>query len=327
MSTIKDVSAYTGLALGTISKYLNGGYVRPENKILLDQAVSVLDYQVNQAARNLKQRHKKRIGVMIPTEATAFDSEIFDHFEEELRGQGYSCMLVHFQRKSALVCQTISTLRGIVDGIILISGHMTSEDLSKTCGDLPVILIDHGSPCDVFDTIKVDYSRAASDVVEKLVAAKHARFGLITERDPSSSACNLYESYRQAITNRQINIDSQQILECEDSFQAGFNAYLQLMKRSDPPTSILVTSPLLTLGVIASARQFGIPPEASPGYVGFSASCSQFDSMPILIVKRPLVRMVQTACALMISRVHQDKTGFPADLRFEAILSGEMPLS
>jgi LacI family transcriptional regulator len=57
MATIKDVSAYTRLALGTISKYLNGGYVRPENKILLDQAVLALDYRVNQVARNLKQNY------------------------------------------------------------------------------------------------------------------------------------------------------------------------------------------------------------------------------------------------------------------------------
>jgi DNA-binding LacI/PurR family transcriptional regulator len=179
-----------------------------------------------------------------------------------------------------------------------------------------------------FDTILVDYRKVASDVVEQFLAKNQARFGLITEKTQPGSACNLYESYREAINNRQLTIDSEQILECEDSFQAGFNANLQLIQRNDPPASILVTSPQLTLGVIASARLFGIPLEPSTSYVGFSANhIFQLDSLPIMVVKQPLVRMARAGCALMISRVNQDRTGFPASMYFEAILSRELPAS
>ena len=132
----------------------------------------------------------------------------------------------------------------------------------------------------------------------------------------------------QAITNHQLTIDSEQILECEGSFQARFNANLQRIRRDNPPTSILVTSPQLTLGVIASARPFGILLKPSASYVGFSVNhISQLDSLPILVVKQPLVRMARAACALMLSRVNQDRTGFPASMRFEAILSRELPAS
>jgi DNA-binding LacI/PurR family transcriptional regulator len=80
------------------------------------------------------------------------------------------------------------------------------------------------------------------------------------------------------------------------------------------------------LGVIASARLFGIPLKPSVSYVGFSANhVFQLDSLPILVVKHPLVRMARAACALMISRVHQDRTGFPASMCFEAILPRDLP--
>ena len=40
MSTIKDVARRTGLSLSTISKYLNGGSVREENRIAIQPDLS-----------------------------------------------------------------------------------------------------------------------------------------------------------------------------------------------------------------------------------------------------------------------------------------------
>ena len=42
MSTIKDVARRTGLSLSTISKYLNGGNVREENRLAIDAAIEEL---------------------------------------------------------------------------------------------------------------------------------------------------------------------------------------------------------------------------------------------------------------------------------------------
>ena len=47
MSTIKDVARRTGLSLSTISKYLNGGNVREENRLAIDAAVAELGFSVN----------------------------------------------------------------------------------------------------------------------------------------------------------------------------------------------------------------------------------------------------------------------------------------
>lgn len=44
MSTIKDVARRTGLSLSTISKYLNGGNVREENRLAIDAAVAELGF-------------------------------------------------------------------------------------------------------------------------------------------------------------------------------------------------------------------------------------------------------------------------------------------
>ena len=43
-ATIKDIRKKTGLSLATISKYLNGGNVLPENRQKIDAAVKELHY-------------------------------------------------------------------------------------------------------------------------------------------------------------------------------------------------------------------------------------------------------------------------------------------
>lgn len=43
-ATIRDIKKRTGLSLATISKYLNGGNVLPENRILIEEAINELHY-------------------------------------------------------------------------------------------------------------------------------------------------------------------------------------------------------------------------------------------------------------------------------------------
>ena len=49
--TIKDVAKDTNLAISTISKYMNGGNVRPENRKLIEESIMRLGYSPNHLAR------------------------------------------------------------------------------------------------------------------------------------------------------------------------------------------------------------------------------------------------------------------------------------
>ena len=66
-ATIKDVARHAGLSIATISKYLNGGNVRDENRERIVAAVDVLGYKVNGMARGLKTSRTMTVGVLIPS--------------------------------------------------------------------------------------------------------------------------------------------------------------------------------------------------------------------------------------------------------------------
>ena len=65
-ATIKDIAGRTGLGVATVSSYLNGGHVRPQNREKIEKAISELHYEVNETARQLKTNRTRMIGAIIP---------------------------------------------------------------------------------------------------------------------------------------------------------------------------------------------------------------------------------------------------------------------
>ena len=55
MATIKDIAARSGVSIATVSKHINGIPVKESNRRRIDEAIRELGYQVNAAARALKQ--------------------------------------------------------------------------------------------------------------------------------------------------------------------------------------------------------------------------------------------------------------------------------
>ena len=72
MATIKDVARRAGVSPSTISKYMNGGNVRPENAEAIRQAIAELDYRVNPFARSLKTNQSRSIGILLPDMTAPF---------------------------------------------------------------------------------------------------------------------------------------------------------------------------------------------------------------------------------------------------------------
>ena len=67
MAGIRDVAAYAGVGVGTVSRALNKtGYVSEETKRKIDEAVKALNYQPNELARNLYRNRSGMIGVIVP---------------------------------------------------------------------------------------------------------------------------------------------------------------------------------------------------------------------------------------------------------------------
>ena len=118
-TTIKDIAKKTGLGLATISSYLNGGNVREKNRILIEEAIEELHFEVNEIARGLKTNRTRLIGIIIPELNNPFFAEVVAEMEDILRNNGYATMLCDCRTDEKREKEAIEFLKKRrVDGII-----------------------------------------------------------------------------------------------------------------------------------------------------------------------------------------------------------------
>lgn len=140
MATIKDVANDAGVAVGTVSKVLNGHHVSAENKRKVEESVARLGYQMNYYARGLKTRYTYTVAVIVPDILTPFFACLVYYIEQELYRYGYRmflCQSMHEAEKDSYYLQL--ACQNKVDGILGITFNTT--ELSQA-GDIPVVMID-----------------------------------------------------------------------------------------------------------------------------------------------------------------------------------------
>lgn len=70
--TMKDVAREAGVALGTVSKVVNGLPVGDSYKIRVEDAIQKLNYQVNSYAQGLKANKTYTVAVLVPNTTEPF---------------------------------------------------------------------------------------------------------------------------------------------------------------------------------------------------------------------------------------------------------------
>lgn len=93
MATIKDVAKDAGVSVGTVSNVLNGVKVRKEKRILVEQSIEKLGYEVNTLARGLKTQKTDYVAVILPELENPFFSMILSEIDRALTVYGKQIVL------------------------------------------------------------------------------------------------------------------------------------------------------------------------------------------------------------------------------------------
>src|SRR4051812_21325501 len=83
-ATIADVAEMAGVAIGTVSRFLNGREIRRGNREQIQTAIEKLSYRRNAVAAAMKTDTTHMIGLLIPT-FDEFHAEMVEHLTLLLR--------------------------------------------------------------------------------------------------------------------------------------------------------------------------------------------------------------------------------------------------
>ena len=135
--TIKDVAREAGVALGTVSKVINGLPVGESYRVRVEAAITKLNYRVNNYARGLKSSRTGIIEVMVPNLINPFFSALVNCIQKELARRDYKMLLcctdynpdqeqeyvfmAERQKVDGIICLSYNSNLTVPEGISLIS--------------------------------------------------------------------------------------------------------------------------------------------------------------------------------------------------------------
>ena len=94
--TVHDVARQAGVAVGTVSRYLNGYRLREQNRLKVEQAINELGFKGNIMARGLKRKRSMTIAVVTP-DFDIFVTSIATIIEQITEKEKYSLITCDFQ--------------------------------------------------------------------------------------------------------------------------------------------------------------------------------------------------------------------------------------
>ena len=311
-STIIDIKNRTGLSLATISKYLNGGKVRPENKVKIDEAVKALNYQVNENARSLVTNRTHTIGVVVFDIENYFCGTLMRHIGDYLRRFGYGILISNSNKDEDLQNSNIrSMLQKNVDGVILlpVSENAEAIELTKEAGK-PVVTMDRILKSAECDSVTINNREAAYELTSLLLKKGHRRIGYVGSKTEYTGE-ERWKGFHQAMKDAGLLTLPEYESTGPFSLTTGYNGMKKLLDLRMPPTAVLAGNYEATLGSVIALREstYEFPDDIS--LVGFDKTMFSDVIVPkITVAEQPMREMAEAAGELLISRIEK-KTSAP----------------
>ena len=308
-ATIKDIANKTGLGLATISKYLNGGNVLPENKDAIEAVIAELDYSPNTFARGLKTNRSKAIGVVLPELNNAVLMDILMEMEYILKREGYAIIVSDcYNDKNKEIEAVNFLLSRSVDGIISFplsrSGKHLQSALSR---NIPILLIDRAIPglSSQVDSITIDNETISYEAVRsELVGKGHRRIGIIAGPKGTYTAEGRWLGYKKALTSSGIEPDPALVWRGDYTVKGGVEGYKKLQEKNPDMTAVFTTNHYITMGALMAINENKKRIPADISVLGFdSMDWLQIVNPPLTIVEQPVKEMGRLAAEILIRRL------------------------
>lgn len=278
-ATIRDVAERAGVSVASVSRVLTGaGVVAEPTRSKVLEAVEALSYVPHSGARSLSTSRTDVIGVILPDLFGEFFSELIRGMDVACREQGRHLIVSSSHDDAANAAAAIRSMRGRVDGLIVLSPHLDSGELTASLsGRLPVLLMNGGDLDGQQPSMAVDNMGGARAAVEHLVALGRRRIAHVGGPTGNVEARERKQGYLDAISAA----GADPILAQGEFTQAsGFAAAAGLLASDQRPDAIFAANDAMAVGVLLAIQEAGLHCPEDIAVVGF-------DDVPIAELVRP----------------------------------------
>ncbi|MCR4656638.1 MAG: LacI family transcriptional regulator [Lachnospiraceae bacterium] len=317
-STIRDIKDRTGLSLATISKFLNGGNVLPENRVLLENAIKELNYEPNELARGLVTNKTRTIGVIVYDIGSMFNGTLLRHIGQALKKERYGLLICDSRGDEAAEAENVRFLvNKKVDGMIVLPISRSGSFLqpARSAG-IPVVLIDRPVKDYDIDCVRIDNRKAAHQAVSLLIANNHKRIAVICSDEKNEyTGYERFQGYLDAMTEAGMTPFPEYIKKRDHSIEFGHEGMGELLKLENPPTAVFMSNYELSLGAVMAVNESGLGCPDDISLVGFDDLILSHIVRPKLyMVVQPMKEMGEKAVETLLSKIESKGEGFTSEI-------------
>ena len=254
--TIRDVAATAGVAVGTVSRVLNGHKsVSEDVRRRVLKAVGKLRYEPDRVAQSMRLGSTRTVALAVRDITMPGFGDIANAAEEVLRSEGYTLLLaITDERKEREIDLLRMFVQRRVDAVIMTTSNEEDGELRRHIKQLtvPVVLLDRDHPGEV-DSVTIDHRSGIRAATEYLLQLGHARIALLTGRPSVRPARERIAGFERGLAEARRGHEAV-VRTGGFSAEFGFRETSTLLSGSRPPTAIVAGGMAMLAGVLRAVR-------------------------------------------------------------------------
>lgn len=322
--TMKDVAREAQVSLATVSRAFNGGdNVTEATRDRIMGIARKLRFIPHSGARSLITRRTETIGVLLPDLFGEFFSEIIRGIDHAARERKLHLLVSSSHGDSVEAAAAIRAMRGRVDGLLIMSPHVSTSFLAENLpDDLPIVLMNTHVEGEGYSSLNVDNYGGAYAMLRHLFERGHHQIALISGGENNFDAQERLRGYRDAMAA--LLPGSKEIVVRGDfSEESGYRAGQQLLALKTRPSAIFASNDMMAIGCLFALNEAGIKVPGDIALAGYDdIPIARFITPPLTTVRVRIAELGSLALERLVLAIENpDRVSTsPQTLRCELVI-------
>ena len=278
-ATMKDVARCAGVTIGTVSHVINGtAPISEETTARVREAIRQLNYVPNLAARHMRRKEKRQIGLLIPKLDNNFYARIASVLMEDAYKEDYTVLMLSYEYSSEKERRgLVNMVQNDIETIVIVNGEDDEASIRKlVASGIHVILADRRGSIPGTSYIAYDNRQVLIETIGFLKQKGYKSIGLITEPLNISNLSDRFQGYQEGLAQYGYPFREEHVFISdtfrEDHFGNGCRFMQELLRthtRQELPEAWIASSDLLAVGVMKAMQEAGYRIPQDFALVGF----------------------------------------------------------
>lgn len=304
--TLAMVAQAAGVSPSTVSRILTGhARVSDDKRKSVEEAIARLNYQPNVLARGLAQGRTLTIGVLTQDIDSPFCAQALRGVEDALAGTGMTPLFVsghwNVQDEAERMAHLLARR---VDGIVVLTGRLTDEQLREYALRVPVVVTGRSLRGHNLTSLRLDDFKGAWLATRHLIELGHRRIAHIAGPQDHADSMERLSGYRKALEDAGIEADEQLVAHADFHEQSGVLAMNRLLEVHRPFSAVFASNDQAAYGARLALYQHHIRVPEDVSLIGFEdLPGSRYAIPPLSTVHQPVYELGQAAARMLLKMI------------------------